>query len=130
MWLGTLPFSSMDINGTLLPIGINRLLRLHWAVRKKEQQKFIADITDNNPHVLDYVYTEPVCVEYTRKSIKYMDWDNAAGSFKLLGDGLVQLGVLPDDNPEIIPEFIVKQEKVKHRNEQGYTINIRPASPL
>ena len=110
-----------------MPIGINRLLRMHWAVRKKEYKKFLENLQIENPEIQDYRFTEPVSVEYTRKSIRYMDWDNAAGSFKLIGDILVELGVIPDDNPNYIPEFLVKQEKVKKRDEQGYTVIIREA---
>ena len=53
-----------------------------------------------------------------------MDWDNAAGSFKLIGDALVECGILEDDNPKVIKVFKVKQEKVPHRNEQGFTVKI------
>ena len=120
----------LEVNGTLLPIGINRLIRMHWAVRKKEQLKFVEHIIQNNPELRDYEYTNPVCVEYTRKSVRYMDWDNAAGSFKIIGDALVSLGVLPDDNPNIIKEFIVRQDKVRHRNEQGFNVVIRESFAL
>lgn len=100
---------------------------MHWAVRKKEQKKFLENMISENSDISEYRFTEPVSVEYIRKSIRYMDWDNAAGSFKLIGDILVELGVLPDDNPNYIPEFLVKQEKVKKRDEQGYTVIIREA---
>lgn len=112
------------ITGNLLPTGINSLLRMHWAVRRKKQAEIMENIQELNPHYSSYVYTDPVRVEYTRKSIKYMDWDNAAGSFKLLGDSLVDLEILPDDNPLIIQEFVVKQNKVAKRIEQGFEIKI------
>lgn len=59
-----------------------------------------------------------------------MDWDNAAGSFKLIGDALVQCGILLDDNPTVIKEFIVKQERVRKRNEQGFTVKIFKAHTM
>ena len=117
------------INGTLLPIGINKLLRMHWAVRKKEYKKFLANIENQNPEIRKQQFTDPVSIEYIRKSVRYMDWDNAAGSFKLIGDSLVELGVIIDDSPKYIPEFLVKQEKVK-RDEQGFTVIIRKASTV
>ena len=115
--------NTLLINGNLLPIGINSLVRMHWAVRRKKQREFQDHIVELNPHYVQFEYTEPVRVEYTRKSCRYMDWDNAAGSFKLIGDALVDLGILPDDNPTIITEFIVRQRKVK-RIEHGFEITI------
>ena len=97
---------------------------MHWAVRRKKQAEVMENIQELNPHYIDYVYTDPVRVEYTRKSIRYMDWDNAAGSFKLLGDSLVDLEILPDDNPLVILEFVVNQKKVAKRVEQGFEIKI------
>ena len=63
-------------------------------------------------------------MEYTRRSVRLMDWDNAAGSFKLIGDALVKCGILEDDNPKIIKEFKVDQERVRKRYEQGFTVKI------
>ena len=59
-----------------------------------------------------------------------MDWDNAAGSFKLVGDALVQCGILEDDNPKVIKEFAVEQERVKKRIHQGFTVKIYPTHPV
>ena len=102
---------------------------MHWAVRRKKQQEFQDHIVEQNPHYINYEYTDPVRVEYTRKSCRFMDWDNAAGSFKLIGDALVDLKIIPDDNPTIITEFIVRQQKVK-RIEQGFEITICTPHPL
>tara|TARA_R110002074_G_scaffold312708_1_gene483449 strand:- start:576 stop:881 length:306 start_codon:yes stop_codon:yes gene_type:complete len=100
---------------------------MHWAVRKKEQTALIEIIKDQ---VEGIAFDTPVHVEYTRKSIRYMDWDNAAGSFKLLGDALVTLGVIPDDNPSVITKFQVNQEKVSKRIEQGFQCKIYPSSSV
>jgi|TARA_R110002012_G_scaffold317619_1_gene534436 hypothetical protein len=122
--------NSLLITGILLPPGINTLLRMHWAVRKKKQKEFQEHIVSRNPHYVDFIYNEPVEVVYVRKSIRYMDWDNAAGSFKLLGDILVALEIIPDDNPSIIERYVPLQEKVSKRIEQGFTINIHSASAV
>ena len=119
--------NTLLITGILLPPGINTLLRMHWAVRKKKQKEFQEHIVNLNPHYVNFIYTEPVEVVYVRKSIRYMDWDNAAGSFKLLGDILVDLEIIPDDNPSIIKKYVPLQEKVSKRIEQGFTINIHTA---
>ena len=122
--------TSLLISGKLLPPGINTLLRMHWAVRKKKQQEFKLHVIEQCPNYKDFKYTEPVRVQYIRKSIRTMDWDNAAGSFKLLGDILVELKIIPDDNPQIIKEYIPLQEKVKARRDQGFEIYICSASSL
>ena len=122
--------NTLLISGKLLPPGINTLIRMHWAVRKQKQKEFQAHVVEECSWYTDFKYTEPVKVVYTRKSIRTMDWDNAAGSFKLLGDIIVDLGILPDDNPSIIHEFLPRQEKVKKRIEQGFTIYICSASPV
>ena len=109
------------------PPGINRLLRMHWAVRKKIQNNLVDELSSEYPTDL---IVGPVEIHYTRKSIRLMDWDNAAGSFKLVGDALVTLGILEDDNPKVIKEFYVKQERVRKRAEQGFTVLIRQASAV
>lgn len=44
-----------------------------------------------------------------------MDWDNAAASFKHVGDALVMEKVIEDDHPKIIRDFIVRQVLSKER---------------
>ena len=115
-------FHLMIIDTDFILPGINRLLRMHWAVRKKLQAALVQHIQDN----YDCQPIEgPVIVEYTRRSIRLMDWDNACGSFKLLGDALVQCGILEDDNPSVIAEFNPDQEKVSKRVDQGFRLVIR-----
>ena len=103
---------------------------MHWAKRKKKQQEIIEDITQNNPKALTTPFGGPVDILYTRKSTRYMACDNAAGSFKLIGDALVTLGIIIDDNPNVVINFQVKQQKVKKRNEQGYEVLICKASSV
>jgi hypothetical protein len=114
----------MEIDLPILVPGINRLLRMHWAVRKKLQISLVAVIKEQYDCSL---IEAPVIVEYTRRSVRLMDWDNAAGSFKLIGDALVQCGILSDDNPKVITEFRVDQERVRKRADQGFRVVIRKA---
>jgi len=113
--------SMLIINSTTQPPGINKLLRMHWAVRKKLQNNLVAEIKAAYPCDL---IEGPVNVVYTRRSVRLMDWDNAAGSFKLVGDALVKCGILEDDNPKVIKEFKVEQVRVKKRHEQGFEVKI------
>jgi len=94
---------------------------MHWAVRKKLQNNLVAEIKAAYPCDL---IEGPVNVVYTRRSVRLMDWDNAAGSFKLVGDALVKCGILEDDNPKVIKEFKVEQVRVKKRHEQGFEVKI------
>lgn len=111
------------IRGTILPPGPNVLLRMHWSKRRRKQEEIKLDILANN-YVLP-VFEGQVEVVYTRYYCRLpMDWDNAAGSFKLLGDGLVELGVIEDDNPNIVVRFEPQQEKVAKVKEAGYTVEI------
>jgi hypothetical protein len=42
-----------------------------------------------------------------------MDWDNFSASFKHIGDALVDLGVIVDDKPSIVTQFLPQQIKSK-----------------
>lgn len=65
-----------------------------------------------------------VVITYARYTNKQMDWDNHCASFKHIGDALVKAGIIKDDNPKIIIEFIPKQFKVKTREEERTLIII------
>lgn len=117
----------LEIISNIQPPGINKLLRMHYRVRKKLQAEIAEDIAANYP--LDLI-EGPVTVDYLRKSVRLMDWDNAAGSFKLIGDALVQLGILEDDNPTVIKEFRVEQERVSRLKGQGYRVYICQTSAM
>ena len=112
------------LRGERLPPGPNALLRMHWAKRRKFQEDIKLDLVRCN-YILP-PFEGPVEIVYTRKYCRVpMDWDNAAGSFKLLGDALVELGVITDDNPKVVPRFAPRQEKVAREKEAGYTVEIR-----
>ena len=96
-------------------------------MRKKLQNNLVDDIKENYECSL---IEGPVHILYTRRSVRLMDWDNAAGSFKLIGDALVKCGILEDDNPKVITEFRVEQQKVSRRIEQGFQVQIHQAPTL
>lgn len=58
-----------------------------------------------------------VKITYIRHTVKFMDWDNACASFKHLGDALVDAGVIQDDNPEILVEFVPRQIKSRLKDQ-------------
>jgi hypothetical protein len=47
-----------------------------------------------------------------------MDWDNFAASFKHIGDSLVAAGVIIDDKPSIIIQFLPQQIKSKIKEQR------------
>lgn len=56
-----------------------------------------------------------VIVTFHIYAIRRRDWDNLAGSFKLIGDCLVKAAVILDDKPDIITSFIPLQTKVSKK---------------
>lgn len=63
-------------------------------------------------------------IEFTRFCHSLMDWDNAASSFKHIGDALVKSGILKDDNPGIVTSFVPIQTKVSMKDKQQTVITI------
>jgi Holliday junction resolvase RusA-like endonuclease len=101
--------------------GKNGLIREHFHQAKKtrEKYKFIIMSQTRNRH------RGKVCVEYIGYKIRLMDWDNFSASFKHIGDALVKSGVIKDDNPKIIVQFLPEQIKVSKRIEQKVIIKIK-----
>ena len=55
-----------------------------------------------------------------------LDADNAAGSFKLVGDALQELGVIEDDGPDVIARFVTEQAKVAKVRDEGFDVTLSP----
>lgn len=115
----------INLPGYLAP-GLNGkagLIRAHWATRRREAEvvtKLLRAAWDGT------VLPGPVEVDYTRFYSRLpMDWDNAGASFKLIGDALVELGVIPDDGPEVIRAFRPHQIKVPKKDGEGTRLLIR-----
>lgn len=92
----------------ILPAGLNGsdgLIRQNYHSAKKVKEKYRLLVRS--------LKIEPirgkVRIEYIRYSNRMMDWDNAAASFKHIGDALVLEGILDDDSPRVIAEFIPRQ---------------------
>ena len=101
--------------------GNDGLMREHFraaAKRKQDYEWYVLEQAGNVAH------PGPVRITYTCKRLVLMDWDNHCASFKHIGDALVSAGVIIDDKPSIVVEFIPKQIKVKHRHEQAAEIII------
>jgi len=101
--------------------GDDGLIREHYrsAIARKDMY-YILLLSQKQPKLKGSVK-----VIYTRYTTRLMDWDNHCASFKHLGDSLVKIGIIEDDNPNVIKEFIPKQVKVKTKKEEMITIEIK-----
>jgi len=64
-----------------------------------------------------------VTVRFRRCCVRLLDWDNLAGSFKDLCDGLWRCGAIDGDSPDQITT-ICEQEKVNHYADERIEIEI------
>lgn len=106
----TLQYLTPGLNGT------DGLMRQHFRDAGKLKDKIKWDILAQRPPSGFRCLKGPVRVVYTRYTSALMDWDNAAASFKHIGDALQSAGVLLDDSPDVIAEFIPKQVKCKMKD--------------
>ncbi len=104
-----------------LPPGLNGpdgLIREHFAARKKRKDRYFFKIRSQtlNRH------TGPVKITYTRYCNRFMDWDNASASVKLLMDCLKDAKIIVDDSPKVVVEFSTKQVLVERKSQRAEII--------
>lgn len=89
--------------------GKDGLIREHWtsALKKKNLYKVLCREQNPNKH------PGKVIIHYIGYKSILMDWDNFSASFKHIGDALVELGVIVDDKPSIVTQFLPQQIKSK-----------------
>jgi hypothetical protein len=94
--------------------GNDGLIREHYrkAMQRKDNYYYLL-LTQNQPK-----FKGEVEIIYTRYTTRLMDWDNHCASFKHIGDALVKIGTIEDDNPKIVVKFIPKQVKVSSKKEE------------
>lgn len=100
--------------------GKHGLIREHYrtAKRKKELYTTMIKAQTKNKHA------GAVIIKYIGYKVVLMDWDNFAASFKHIGDSLVSAGIIVDDKPAIVKEFLPDQIKVRKRDLQRVEIII------
>ena len=101
--------------------GAGGLMRMHFSQKKALKEKLMWIILDQNKQKIKFEKT--VRVFTIRYSSRFQDWDNCASMFKLVGDALVDLEIIPDDSPKYIEAFHMDQFKAK-RSEAKYVIII------
>jgi len=99
---------------------LNKMMRMHWAVRKKRQQELMAAVEYAAPRpLLKFTgRTRLTIIRQWGKRGRAFDPDNLVASCKMLIDCLKEpkgrshygLGIIPDDDPEHL-ELLVRQEK-------------------
>lgn len=97
-----LPYLTPGLNG---PDG---LMRNHYKNVAKVKERIAWEIRGQKEGP---TITEPVRVTYIRHTARLMDWDNACASFKHIGDAMIDAGIIADDSPKIIAEFVPRQIK-------------------
>lgn len=93
-----------------LPPTQNELRRMHFqtiAKEKSEWEKIIWFLTKEQK--ISPVQKANVTYEFFFKDEKRRDPDNYAASAKMIQDGLVKAGILPDDNFDYVPELRIKK---------------------
>ena len=99
---------------------LNKMMRTHWAVRRKRQEELMAAVEYAAPRPLPKFTgkTRLTVIRQWGKRGRAFDPDNLVASCKMLIDCLKEpkgrtkygLGIIPDDDPEHL-ELLVKQEK-------------------
>ena len=94
--------------------GSEGLIRENRFLRKKRKDEIKAEILRQE------LTKFPGIVRLTleRRAVKLMDWENFIATMKLPNDIFVELGIIKDDNPAVIVEFIPLQKRVGSRAEE------------
>lgn len=112
-----------------LPKGLNSskgMIRAHWGVQERYKKEAWARVKAAVGATVNPVQP-PVGILWTRYYCGTpMDMANAAASMKYPEDALVRLGVIPDDSPKFLREWVVRQERVPHRRDIALGILIYP----
>jgi hypothetical protein len=120
------PLDSVLVISGLIP-GLNGdkgLIRAHWANLKKQKDLYCLIIGDHIRENKMREHEGKVTIQYIGYKSLLSDWDNFGASFKNLGDSLVKMKIIKDDNPSIVTQFIPQQIKCK-RSEQKVVIIIK-----
>lgn len=118
---------SFDFQG--LPFSLNNMLRSHWR-KRGDTKLYYAILFRTGYNASGVKIAQPVEIDVTWRVMQMMDLDNAYARFKVVGDAMRDAGIIADDNPEVVKALNVKQEIVKHRAEQGFTVTVREYLPF
>jgi Holliday junction resolvase RusA-like endonuclease len=100
--------------------GDDGLLREHWSKRDKRKEFIKNEIVAQKPNK----HPGQVKLQFIGYSSHLMDWDNHCSRLKICGDAMKDLGIITDDSPKYIVEFVPTQVKVKTKEEERIEIII------
>ena len=100
--------------------GPDGLIREHFRNAKKRKTRYFITCLSQSKGS----HKGRVTIHFIRYTIKLMDWDNMAASFKHIGDSLVKANIIQDDKPQIIITFLPAQVKVSKRVDQKSVVII------
>lgn len=104
--------SVLTIDGIVAGLnGDKGLMRSHWSKIKKQKLLYQQIIQQHLQENKVRKHEGQVSIEYIGYKSRLMDWDNFCSSFKHLGDSLVKMKIISDDNPKIVTQFIPSQIK-------------------
>ena len=112
----------------LIPKSLNNLLRMHWAARRRHERTWLGHIGVAKAQAGVFKAPELERVEihiqimHTGRGI--LDEDNVWGGLKPMFDALVKVGILVDDNDQVIIRRTLTRTRVKHLAEAKTIIKI------
>ncbi len=117
--------SVLTIDGIVAGLnGSKGLMRGHWSNIKKQKDLYQMIIAQHLKDGKVKKHIGEVTVQYIGYKSSFMDWDNFCASFKHIGDSLQKCGIITNDSPKVIRQFIPNQIKCK-RNDQKVVVIIK-----
>ncbi len=110
-----------------LPPTFNALNGRHWYAAHNAKRRWQVLLREQlGP---DYHCPEPCEITVMWRVMHMQDYDNAHARFKVIGDALKRAGYISDDKPEIL-HLTVRQERVAHLHDQGFSMEVREYLPF
>ena len=105
-----IPYTLAGLNGS------DGLIRQHHHAAKRVKDGLLLLVKPQRP--AGWVVPARVRITYIRHSANLLDWDNCAASAKHLLDAVVRAGIIADDSPKVVAEFVVRQGKTKRAEQR------------
>lgn len=98
------------------PDPLNKMLRVHWSKRRRQQQRIMAEIDAQIRDPRKAWPESPIAIRALRKGWNKLDPDSAVAAMKPVIDALVTLEMIPDDTeahvkPPILVEQVIRRQQ-------------------
>lgn len=108
--------------------GARGLIRAHWSERKATLERWSWEchnaLSDADHETWIGRVITGCNITWRTRTVQLMDWDNQAARFKIMGDALQLTGLLKNDSPNVVWQFVPLQEKARTRKEVGCSVEI------